>query len=214
MPPDILISVHASRSDTADGRSCCCQPAVVGSPVWLWRGVGAGGARATSLAVVAELRASEALAVLRTHARQRPLTLTFCSVPSGRGKLVQRQAVAGGGEGEGGGGGSSGGGGNRDSVSCASAPAPTPSTLPAPAGHATARPDGSQRVAYEDFQNARKGLLDIVGSKPKVATTEAVALGSRSGSDNASGPKQAAAVGVVEPAAAPLEVDPYAAYRT
>jgi hypothetical protein len=173
------------------------------------------GARATSLAVVAELRASEALAVLRAHARQRPLTLTFCSVPSGRGKLVQRQADAGGG----GGGGSSsgGGGGNRDSVSCASAPAPTPCTLPAPAGHAgLRRPDESQRVAYEDFQNARKGLLDIVGSKPTAVTTEAVALGSRSGSDSdsTSGPKQAAAVGVAEPAAAPLEVDPYAAYRT
>jgi hypothetical protein len=175
------------------------------------------GARATSLAVVAELRASEALAVLRAHARQRPLTLTFCSVPSGRGKLVQRQADAGGGGGGGSRGGSSGGGGNRDSVSCASAPAPTPSTLPAPASHAgLRRPDESQRVAYEDFQNARKGLLDIVGSKPTAVTTEAVALGSRSGSDSdsTSGPKQAAAVGVAEPAAAPLEVDPYAAYRT
>ena len=32
--------------------------------------------------VTAELRATEALAVLRRHAATRPLTLTFCKIPS------------------------------------------------------------------------------------------------------------------------------------
>ena len=144
-----------------------------------------------ALAVVAELRATEALAVLRSHAAERPLTLTFCAVPSGRGKLVQV---------------GSSGHSQMARSGAAHGPSPAPvcaTTASADANAPVARQDGPNRqVAFEDFQNARKGLLTLVANEPGSQVAGVT-------TSSANEPNQVA----VQPQVAEL-ADPYAAYRT